>query len=296
MSLHQQGFQAARSQTVPKSANVQGPVAFSIATLVTDPSAYAAMCQSFADAGFDAADCEFLTIDNTTTPQASAFAGLNRALAMARGRHVILCHQDVLLTHDDRAVLERRLAELDAQDPRWGVAGNAGGVGPGELAIRITDPHGADQRRGTFPARVASVDENFIVVKGGTRFGFSADLDGFHFYGADLCTQARIAGHTSYVIDFHLTHLSAGKAGAAFATAREAFTAKWARALEPTLIQTTCAVTALNPNPALGELQALTARLASAIGRRLKPRRGTSQQTQRPGTGQVSDTASAARS
>jgi hypothetical protein len=149
---------------------------------------------------------------------------------------------------------------------------------------------------GTFPARVASVDENFIVVKGGTRFGFSADLDGFHFYGADLCTQARIAGHTSYVIDFHLTHLSAGKAGAAFATAREAFTAKWARALEPTLIQTTCAVTALNPNPALGELQALTARLASAIGRRLKPRLGARQQTQRPGTGQVSDTASAARS
>ena len=137
-------------------------------------------------------------------------------LAAARGRFVILCHQDVRLLGEGRVALDARLADLDARDPTWAVAGNAGGIRPGALALRISDPHGADQRRGLLPCRVASLDENFLIVRREARIGFSRDLSGFHFYGADVCLAADVMGHSCYVVDFHLQHLSPGRKGAEF--------------------------------------------------------------------------------
>lgn len=224
-------------------------VRYTIATLVTDLAQYDAMRASFMAGGFTGPDCEYITVDNTGPAQACAYSGLNAALAAARGTYVILCHQDVRLIADDRATLEACLAGLDARDPAWALAGNAGGVAPGHLALRITDPHGADQKVGPFPARVMSLDENFIVVKRSARVGFSADLTGFHFYGPDICLNAAVAGYTAYVIDFHLAHLSGGTKRASFFTARDAFRAKWSRALAPRWIQTTCALIRLSGDP-----------------------------------------------
>ena len=124
--------------------------------------------------------------------------------------------------------------------------GNAGGVSPGSLALRITDPHGADQHVGQLPARVMSLDENFIVVRRDARVGFSVDLSGFHFYGADICLNADVMGHSAYVVDFHLLHLSAGTKNLAFDDMEARFRAKWSRALAPRWMQTTCSLLRLS--------------------------------------------------
>lgn len=229
-----------------------GP-AYSIGTLVSDAEQYADMRASLAAGGFAEPDCEFLVVDNTGAGQTSAYHGLNAVLAAARGRYVILCHQDVRLIADGRVALDQRLAELEALDPNWALAGNAGGVAPGELAIRITDPHGRDRHVGTLPARVSALDENFLIVRRAARIGFSADLDGFHFYGADICLAADLSGRSSYVIDFHLEHLSPGKKNATFTIAQAEFRAKWSRALAPRWVQTTCALLHLSGDP-LGNL------------------------------------------
>lgn len=225
---------------------------FTVGTLVTDPDQYRALTASFQDAGFDPDDTEFLFVDNTSADQTDAFAGLNQILNAAQGEYVILCHQDVRLI-DDRAVLETRLAALNDVDPDWAVAGNAGGTGPGRLAIRITDPHGRDRRLGPFPARVSSLDENFIVVRRSARIGFSRDLAGFHFYGADICLSADVMGYAAYVIDFHLDHLSPGRKDQTFARMQGAFRRKWSRALRPRWLQTTCSLVRLAGTP-LGQL------------------------------------------
>jgi hypothetical protein len=219
-----------------------GRIAYSVGTLVTDPAQYRVMQASFEAKGFTDRDCEFLHIDNSARNNVDAYTGLNQLLNRARGRYAILCHQDVRLHDDDRAKLDATLAALQQHDPTWALVGNAGGVGPGRLALRITDPHGTDTRLGTFPVKVSTLDENFIVVKQSARLSFSRDLSGFHFYGADICLVAEILGYSAYVIDFHLEHLSAGNSSADFILARSEFQAKWSHALRPRWLQTTCAL------------------------------------------------------
>ena len=127
----------------------RGHIAFSICTLVTRPDEYAEMVATFERGGFGADDCEYLFFDNTGANGADAYDGYNHFLTEAAGRYIILCHQDVLLLTDDRAVLEARLAELDRISPDWALCGNAGGAGRGRRFARISDPHGDDQKART---------------------------------------------------------------------------------------------------------------------------------------------------
>lgn len=243
---------------------------YTVATLVNDESQYLAKLASFRAGGFTEPDVEFLAARGAP----SAFEGLNALLAAARGRIVVLCHQDVRLVSDDRGTLERRLDELAALDPAWALAGNAGGVAPGRLAMRITDPHGTDRRVGDLPARVASLDENFIVVRAETGLRFSRDLAGFHLYGADICLVADVLGYSAWVIDFHLRHLSAGRKDHAFAEAEHQFRTKWSRALRPRWMQTTCTLLSLSGGAPDSAWARLRTRVLGAATRRLPSARG----------------------
>lgn len=250
-----------------------GAPRFTIATLVSDMTQYAAMRASFAAHGF-ADGCEYLFIDNTGAAQTDAYRGLNLLLNAARAPHVILCHQDVRLIGDGIHDLDARLTALNGKDPNWALAGNAGGIAPGRLALRISDPHGRDVTVGELPARVDTLDENFIVVRRDARIGFSHDLKGFHFYGADICLHAALMGYSAYVVDFHLEHLSAGKKGSDFAGMQQAFQDKWTRALSVRWLQTTCALLRISGAPGGGLIGAIVGRHASKVTRRLPSARG----------------------
>lgn len=227
----------ARSIAVGGSRGVR----FSICTLVTDRGQYAEMVTSFADHGFTPDECEFLFIDNSAGNVVDAFAGCNVLLSEASGDFIILCHQDIQLLDHDRRCLEARLAELNQIDPNWAVCGNAGGGGFGKIAVRISDPHGRDQSIGNFPTRVVALDENFLVIRRSANLALSHDLSGFHHYGADLCIIADVLGFSSWVIDFHLLHKSAGNPDAGYAELLGAVTRKWRRALRSRWVATPCA-------------------------------------------------------
>jgi hypothetical protein len=251
---------------------------YTIATLVTKPGQYRGMVASFQAGGFDGGDCEFLYLDNTGGNALSAYQGLNRLLDEADGARVILCHQDVKLLQDGRAALDARLAELETKSPHWGLAGNAGGIGPGRLALRLTDPHGRDVHTGDLPVQVQSLDENFIVVRRAARLSFSRDLDGFHFYGTDLCLQAELAGWTAHVIDFHLEHLSGGLKSPDFYQCERNFRQKYARAFRSRWLQTTCALISISSSPMLNLLGGAAALPYTKLVRRLPGARGWANQ------------------
>lgn len=266
---------------IARSGTGAGALRYSIGSLVTDIAQHDAMRQSFEAGGFTAAECEYLYVDNTGTQQTDAYRGLNALLNAASAPVVILCHQDVRLLADGRAELDARLAALAARDPNWALAGNAGGVAPGVLALRISDPHGKDVHVGQLPERVFALDENFIIVRRDARIGFSNDLAGFHFYGADICLHAAQMGYSAYVIDFHLEHLSPGCKSDDFYKSEQAFQEKWSRALSPRWLQTTCALLRLSGAPGGGLINRYAAKPLAKIVRRLPGARGWSQPHQK---------------
>ncbi|MBL8578077.1 MAG: hypothetical protein JNK47_12685 [Mesorhizobium sp.] len=212
-------------------------VAYTIGTLVNDWGLYDQMLRSMRKRGFGD-DCEFITIDNSVANQGDGYAGLNDILNRASGRYVILCHQDVELVDDGREQLDACLAHLDAIDPTWALAGNAGASRFKHYHLYISDNFGARLHTG-MPARVYSLDENFIVVKPEARLSFSRDLAGFHMYGPDICMIADVLGWSAYVIPFHLVHYGKALTGKPFADSKAAFITKWRRALRHRQMQTT---------------------------------------------------------
>lgn len=224
----------------PITVQAPCPFAYTICTLVNNRAEYDEMRQSFAAAGFGADDCQFLYIDNSQGNQADAYAGLNEFLRAAKGKYVILCHQDILLVHHRRSDLERRMAELDALDPRWGVLGNAGGAEVPVTAGRIQHQDHVWDRRVPLPRRALALDENFILVKNEANLAVSADIRGWHFYGADLCQIAALLGWNAWVIDFYLLHKSLGNLNESFYEVRDALVRKYAAHSRGRFVQTTC--------------------------------------------------------
>ncbi len=96
---------------------------------------------------------------------------------------------------------------FDETERRFGPIGVAGVYGVGDVVVpdELTQPLGAERigwvvdrgrelRDGPeLPARVATLDELLVVVWRDAGLRFDPAL-GFHFYGADLCLQARERG------------------------------------------------------------------------------------------------------
>jgi hypothetical protein len=245
--------------------------AFSVCTLVNDAAQYEAMLASFRRCGFQGEECEYLYADNRGENRFDAFAAISMFLERAAGEFVILCHQDVRLVGPGLPELLDRLEALERKDPRWAVCGNAAGLAPGVLAV-LTGDSSRTQRP------VDNLDESFLVVKRAAGLRPSADLFGFHFYGADLCLVADFLGHTAYVVDFPLLHLSPGVRGLDFYRARARFIAKYRRALRGRMVTTTCTTLFLGRKaspralvniPILAKTLQALGRLAPALSLRL---------------------------
>ena len=235
----------------PVSSTKTFPYAFSICTLVTEKAQYERMLNSFEQAGFTQADCEFLFVDNSEGNQWDAYQGINRLLNAAQGHYILCCHQDILLDFDQRPTLEQALTTLEQRDPLWAVVGNAGGtthLGQ-RLNIRITDPHGQNRHTGQLPARVLSLDENFLLLKNTANLGLSHDLHGFHHYGTDLCLQAAHRGLHCYVINFHLRHLSAGSRDHAFYASKKIFIKRYQQRFRARWLRLPCTPLFISGSP-----------------------------------------------
>ena len=207
---------------------------FSICTLVTNNELYSTMVNSYKTAGFE--NCEFLSIDNTNGNKACAYKGLNSLIAQSQGKYIILCHQDIIIK-DHISVLENCLDQLDSN---WAVVGNAGGISPGKFSLYLEIPDNGLINIGTFPSKVQSLDENWMLLKSSSNLTFSSDLSGFHLYGTDICLQAKLHGYTSYVIKYLLKHEGKGIQDPSFNECKNAISKKYSTIFRNEIIQTTC--------------------------------------------------------
>lgn len=223
----------------PEIEQRRSTLVFTIGALASDADQYDQMLESFSKKGFSHQNSEFIYVDHSDGKEFNAYRALNSILDVAKGKYILLCQQDVRLFADDFDVLVERLTELDKLDPKWAVAGNSGGGPEGFRAYKITNAKGQTRSTGAFPARVFSLDENFIIVRRKNRVAFSDDVGGSHFYGTDICVNADIVGYSAYVINFNLIHLNEGEQDLGLFDAKKAFERKWSAAIRPRTIQTT---------------------------------------------------------
>ncbi len=196
---------------------------FRIATFVNDRASYAAMRASFEAGGFDEPHAVYEALSDAVE---EPFAAIRR-LGRASEPYVLLVHQDVLC--DQGHVRSDLVAALDAltrRDDRWALAGNAGGASDLRVVRHVSDPWGVSWTA-DLPVRVVTLDENFLVLRTSAQPQCSVELEGFHLYASDACLEARTRGHSAYVIDFRLTHLSTGTTDAGYDAAAAALAARW---------------------------------------------------------------------
>mgnify|MGYP003609189567 CR=1 FL=1 len=213
---------------------------FTFCTLVTKKDEYNEMVLSAKSIGFDKDDTEFIYFDNINSNDFDGFIGINHALKVSKGEYLIFCHQDILFNHDKRNQLEKCLSELEGLDKKWAVAGNAGIRNDGKSIMRISDPNHTNIARGNFPEKVISLDENFIIINRKVNVGCSYGLSGFHLYATDICQNAIDLGLSSYVINFHLLHKSAGKIDHSFYKSRSEFISFYKKSVRTKIIWTMC--------------------------------------------------------
>lgn len=219
--------------------SVKNSYKYSICTIVSDKNEYGDMLRSFTEAGFDGNDIEFIHIDNSSKNNFDAYESVRKFLNIAGGEYVIICHQDILIK-DTRNQLNALLEELEILDPNWAMAGNAGGVKFKKFARYFMNHHEKMDIANNLPCRVYSLDENFLILKRAVRITPSINMDGFHFYGTDMCLQADMCGYSAYVIKFLLHHKSHGNTDKHFYAAKEKLRLIYKKQLRTRAIQTTC--------------------------------------------------------
>ena len=228
-----------------------GTDAIPIITFVNDADAYADMCRSFRSAGFDAERTSFVALRSGDADESEPYSAISSFIANVSAPYFILCHQDVRPDQGHRVDdFIHAIEEVGRRDPLWAIAGTAGGRRSLTVVRCITDPTGGSTSH-ALPARVHSLDENFLVIRTRTGVRCSPGLAGFHFYGPDLCLNALEVGRRSYVIDFHLRHLSAGRRDQGYYTARERFLQRWRRDFRACYVRTTLEVLFLSRWPLL---------------------------------------------
>ena len=195
------------------------------------------MKESFINNGFNEDDCEYLIADNCNTNNFDAYTAINKFLKTGTGQFIIIVHQDVRCV-DNRSVLEDRLLNLEKTDNTWAVCGNAGGSGYKHTHFYLND-NGRLRDTGKFPAKVHSLDENLLIVKGDANLFVSSDIKDFHFYGTDICIIAEILGYSCYVIKFMVNHLSSGNLKK-MKEQQPNFINKYGNKLKGRFVQTSC--------------------------------------------------------
>jgi len=136
------------------------------------------------------------------------YSNVPKAYNEAEGGDItVYVHHDVFLPDDFEDNLLSSIAEIEKKDKNWGVLGVAGV----ELKERRVIYGNIDDRGVQWgdpkelPHEVDTLDELILIVK--NKFVFDEKL-GNHFYGADICLQAKELGMKSYAINAYLHHNS----------------------------------------------------------------------------------------
>lgn len=222
--------------TLPASAE-NPPIEFSVIICSIDQAKYAAVVESYRRA-FGDATWELIGIHDAK----SLAEAYNRGLRAARGKYLVLSHDDVeLLNEDLAAVLRANLGQFDLM----GIAGTTRLTGDrwdaaGDPYIFTMVTYGAVAGNGwetiligggeVCQAGMQAVDGVFMAVTREVASALAFDeagFDGFHLYDIDFSFRAYRAGYRVAVCrNVVLIHASRGNYDAVWSRYQERFNEK----------------------------------------------------------------------
>lgn len=172
------------------------------------------------------------------------FTNIPEAYNSVTGRQPLMLyvHHDVYLPKSFESRLLVAIQEIEEKDKGWGVIGAAGVRLEEGKKRNIGHIRDRDRTWGSaygLPAEVDTIDELLLVTKGDFSFDPQFDL---HFYGADICMQARLQGRKNYAIDafcHHNSGLPLGYRSDSFRACEAKFRAKY---IDHLPIITTCSM------------------------------------------------------
>lgn len=217
---------------------IEPSVLFSICTFVTNFAEYNEMVDSFKIAGFES-NTEYIYIDNSNGNSFDGYLGMSHFLSKAHGKYIIVCHQDVLAI-DRYSILLQCIADIETVTKKWAILGNAGAIRIKKMVSYYINGRNEFFNHGTHPAKVISLDENFLVFNRTACCGVSDDLKGFHFYGTDACILAKMRGYGCFVIPYLIKHKSFGTTNKDYFKQKVNFISQYNRKLKSKFLETTC--------------------------------------------------------
>ncbi len=156
---------------------------FSLCTICNNLEDYEEMKKSFELCGFNTT-CEYLMADNSKENSFNAYEAIRRFLYESNAEYIIIVHQDVRCL-DNKEYLSECLNHLTKIDPNWAICGNGGANGYHQFIMYI-DNDGVIVKSNNLPAKITSLDENFLIIKASSNITVSNNFSDFHYNGTDL--------------------------------------------------------------------------------------------------------------
>jgi len=225
---------------------MQSIKSFSICTIITDWYQYRKLNESLLEGGFNETNSEFIYVDNSNGNRMDAYEAIRHFIKVSNNEYLILTHQDVIFPTAGCDKLNTIIEEISILDKHWAVLSNAGKYIHPLIGYTSFSDGESTWRTNNLPHIVNSVDEHFIVLKKSTGVTVGRDLDGFHFYGTELCQVAKMLGYSCYVIDFLLVHYSHGNIDDSFYQSKNKIEKKYANLNKTRRIDTMCTSLCVN--------------------------------------------------
>ena len=131
----------------------------------------------------------------------------NDAISKCDQEYICFLHQDVFLPGGWLYKVRKQIKKIP---DGWGVLGVAGVALRDNEKLFLGNIRDRGCQWGTnlgLPAEVDTLDELLLIIKNDGTLKFDEGTKN-HFYGADICTQAKLQGKKCYAIDAYCHHNS----------------------------------------------------------------------------------------
>jgi len=187
-------------------------------------------------------ETQFLLLDNSMA-QINCYEAIRLFISQSTGDFILIIHDDVEFSGLNFYSLINELSRICKLDSKAALFGVAGVSFSDHSSIgRFRDVAGEHNWGFHEGGLASSLDECFLVLRRDKGLSVSNELSGYHFYGTDLCLNAREKGLASYVINFPIIHKSTGSLDKNFFEARNQFEKHLQKKNNPRFVRTTCTV------------------------------------------------------